>query len=174
MDKKSRVAAALGIVGGAALLTADLLSKRGRQVVRINQEMPAAAPEVIDLIKQVEREPELIPIISSVSVQSRSDSDVIYTVRASPPLPASVRYRKWWDDAVPSIHWESLCGTLGFHHQGQIQFTAANGRSIAHLRSEHWVTAPAIGRVVTPISAPVIRTELAAWLRNIAEELARR
>lgn len=174
MNSKSCLATAIGVTGGIALLLVDSLSKRGRQVIRIDQEMPAPASDVIDLIKQVEREPEMIPTISSVTVHERTPSEVIYTVRAMPPLPASVRYRKWWDDAAPAVYWESQRGTAGFHHRGEIHFTEHDGKSVAHLWSEHWITTPFVGRLATPAASPLLKNELAAWLKNLADELTGR
>ncbi|MBI2844895.1 MAG: hypothetical protein HYX78_15995 [Armatimonadetes bacterium] len=173
MNKRSQIAAAGALAAGAGLVLLDVLSKPRKEVLFLDREMPVPASHVLDLIKQVEREQELIPIISSVTVHSRTECDVHYTVRAFPPFPASVRYRKWWDESGPAVYWESECGTLGFHHIGQIRFTQEKGRSVAHLRSEHWITMPIFGRLTAPAISQVMRCELDTWLERLAGELKR-
>lgn len=173
MDKKKGLAVA-GAVAAGGLILADVLLKRRKEVILIDREMPAPPEQVIDLIMQVERESEFIPIVSSVRVYDRGADDVGYLVKAAYPMPASVRYRKWRIRNPPAVYWESEQGTFGFHNNGEIAFTEENGRVMAHLKSEHWVTAPVIGRLSAPAVAPILQTELEAWLDNLARELGRR
>lgn len=173
MIDRSRLAMAGGIAVGIALLAGDRLAKRRKELIILSQPMPTPAADVVDLIKQVELEPQFIPVISSVTVHDRTDCDVHYTVSAASRLPA-VRYRKWWNEALPAVYWESEQELMGFHHAGSIYFTEQNGKSTAHLISEHWITAPVIGRIAAPFAVPVFRSEFEAWLKNLAEELGRR
>ena len=174
MGKRSRVIAAGGIAVGAALLLVDRFARRRKQVVTLNQEMAAPASAVIDLIKQVEREKEFIPLVSSVRVLERTNSEVRYIVRLRPPLPGAVRYGKWWIENPPAVYWRSEGGTMGFQHRGEIHFTERGGSCTIHLRSEHWMTAPLAGRLAGPAVTPIIRAQLEAWLKHLADELLRK
>jgi len=173
MDEKSRLILFGGVAAGVALLLADRLIERNRELIALSQPMPAPASDVFELLKQVELESEMIPAIESVTVHDRTDCDVHYTVRAASPIGA-VRYRKWWDSSLPAVYWESERGSLGFHHVGSIHFTEQDGKSVAHLVSEHWMTAPVIGRLASPVAGLYLRPEFEIWLKNISEELGRR
>jgi hypothetical protein len=174
MDTKSRLALAAGAATCLALVIMDRVAGRKKQLLVIEQDMPSPAARVLDAVKQVEREPEMIPIVSSVEILSKTDAEVNYTVRTKGCCPATVRYRKWWDESIPAVYWRSVEGTAGFHHEGSIHFTEKDGKSVAYLMSWHWVTAPLVGRLTTPMLKSVIKAELEAWLRNIADELTKR
>jgi len=173
MDKRSKVLAGIGVAVGAVTLAVDRFAKRRRCLVTVSQQMPASASAVLDLMKQVEREPEFIPIVSSVRVLERTGTHVRYTLRAARPLPGAVRYGKWWDESPPAVHWRSERGTMGFQHRGEVRFTEVDGGCVAHLWSEHWFMAPLAGRLAAPAAAPIVRAQLAAWLANLAAELAK-
>jgi hypothetical protein len=147
--------------------------KRNKELIILSQPMPVPAADVVELVKQVELEPGFIPMIAEVTVHNRTDCDVHYTVRTAMQIPA-VRYRKWWNEALPAVYWESENGTMGFHNVGSIYFTEEAGKSVAHLISEHWVTAPIIGRIAAPCASLVLRSEFESWLKNLSEELGRR
>jgi len=170
VDTRARFMLAGGLATGIALAIADSYADRKRYSIKLDKEMPASASEVVEIIKQVENEKDLIPIIADVIVHEASEDCVSYSVRTETGIPASARYKKCWDD-TPAVYWWSESGTAGFHHAGEITFTEENGRTIAHLRSEHWLTAPIIGRAIGPAILPAIRSELQSWLDNIAKKL---
>lgn len=172
MNTRSYLATAGGAAAGA-LLIVDLLAPRKRQIVTLEVNMPAPAKDVISLIKQVEREPEFIPLISSVTVHERGDMEARYTVNTSAGLPGSVRYRKWWDEAEPGVWWRSERGAFGFHNEGCIRFEDSDDGCRAILRSEHWITMPFIGRAAARAAVPIIASAMEVWLRRLADELER-
>jgi hypothetical protein len=172
MRKQTVIVLATGALAGAGLVLLDSLAGRKKHVITIEQEMPVPARKVIDLIKQVEREPESIPIISSVTLHSRTELSARYTVRVASMMPACVNYRKWWDYEAAAVYWTSQSGTLGFHNNGEIIFTEKNGGSVARLTSEHWLTAPVVGRISSVAATPIIKVSLENWLKYLAEELS--
>lgn len=172
MRKQTGIVLATGALAGAGVVLLDSLAGRKKHVINIEQEMPVPARQVIVLIKQVEREPEFIPIISSVTLHSWTELSARYTVRVASLMPAFVNYRKWWDYEAPAVYWTSQSGTLGFHNNGEILFTDKNGRSVANLRSEHWLTTPVVGRISSAVATPIIKVSLENWLKHLAEELS--
>jgi hypothetical protein len=174
MDVKARFALAGGVATGLALIILDRIVSREKQLIALEQEMPVPAARVVDLIMQVEHEHELIPLISSVEVHEKTNTDVHYTIRAAGGIPGTVKYIKTRDETLPAVYWHSMKGTMGFHHEGGIHFTESDGRSDAYLWSAHWMTIPLLGRVIAPMLTPAIRSGLEVWLKRIAEVLKAR
>ena len=113
----------------------------------------------------------MVPFISSVTVHERSKSSVRYTVQAAAGVPAAVHYFKMWDYDEPAVYWCSERGTLGFHHNGVIRFVEKNGQCEAQLSSEHWLTAPLIGRLTGSVLKAAMETALEIWFRRISSLL---
>lgn len=173
MEKRSTLPFAAGVAAGVVLLMLDAVTARRKEIITIDQDMPVPPERVADLIMEVERETAMIPIINSVTVHSRTESEVVYSVRAVDPLPVTVRYRKWREKEPTSVRWETQSGTFGFREDGEITFTEYDGRCVAHLKSEHWVTTPIAGRIAAPAATGILRAELEVWLKHLSEELKR-
>ncbi len=171
MEVKSRWVLAGGIAAGLSLIVFDRLAEHEHKVIMLSQEMPVPSLQVFELIKQVENEPDLIDFITSVEILEQAENCVRYTVKTVGAFPAVVTYKKWWDDELPAVYWESEKGTAGFHHKGSIHLLDCNDHSEAYLRSEHWITAPVIGRIAGPMITPVIESQLSLWLKNITAKV---
>ncbi len=171
MERKSGLSLAAGIATGAVLLALDALAERKKEIVELEQYMPASPEWVIDLIMQVEREPEFIPIISGVKILGREPKEVTYEVQAARLLPLSVRYRKWREGSPPVVRWTTVRGAFGFREDGEITFKVQGRGCVARLRSEHLVDAPIAGRFAGPAATGVIRPQLREWLRRLSETL---
>lgn len=173
MDTRSRLLLAAGAATCLALVVMDRVVGKKKKLLIVEQDMPVPAEAVIEAVKQVENEAQLVPRVSAVDVNQRNDEQVIYTLHGG-CCCASVRNRKWWDESIPAVYWETLNAPAGFHEEGSIHFAEKDGSSSVYLTSWHWVTTPIIGRITTLLISPILKGEFRAWLKNLSDSLTKR
>jgi len=164
MDR-SKLIAGLGL--GAAVGLLAVLARRRTDRLELFRTLPAPPQDVVELVAQVEREPELIPGVVAVRVLERTDDCVRYRVQLAGG--AWVRYSKTWDG--DRIAWSSEAGTLGVDQTGILQLTPVPGGTDVHLTVETSFDAPGIGRLAAAGSHPFASYALSAWLDNLARAL---
>jgi ribosome-associated toxin RatA of RatAB toxin-antitoxin module len=170
-DKTKRT---ITITGSALALAsigfAAVRASRHPVVVKVAQDFHVPAERVIDLIKQVDREPEFIPMVSRVDVLEQEQDHVTYQVHLNLPAPMQVLYTKWWDYNEKLVAWKSHSGSLDVFHKGEIKFEDTDRGCRAYLVSEHKFSAPG-GGVMTQASKYPMQWAMKTWMERLAKLL---
>lgn len=141
--------------------------RRGADRVEVRHILPAGPEEVAALIGQVEREPEFIPGVRSVTVLERGPDRARYRVDLVGGF--RVRYRKTWSGG--RVAWTSEDGSLGVRQAGRIDLIDRVGSTDARLRVETAFDAPGIGPLAAAASHPFAAYAFRAWLVNLGRAL---
>lgn len=153
-------------LGFAAAVAA--LSRRKTDRVEVRHTLPAPPEEVVALIAQVEREPELIPGVQSVTVLERGPGWARYRVGLAGG--AWVRYHKTWEAC--RIAWTSEDGTLGVRQTGLMRLTGREGYTDVEMTVETAFDAAGIGALAAAGSHPFAAYAFRAWMENLGRALA--
>lgn len=167
MNKRT---AALGAIGLGLAAISEWMRRNGN-ADRVEQRhtMPAAPDAVINLVRQVWREPEFIPGVVRVDVLDTAPDSVRYRVHFAGGAFA-VYCKTWQGDRIA---WNSEDGTLGLVQTGMMRLTPENGVTHVHLTVQTAFDAPVVGTVAAAGSHLYAAPAFRAWLVNLGRELAR-
>jgi hypothetical protein len=165
MKKKGWIAAALALAAFA------LLKRRPSTYLSLKFETSADPDLLLDLVSQVEREPEFIPLVSFVSLESDENDEKVYRVHAKiVGLSPWARFRKRIHRGERRAEWTTLSGFLGFRQNGSLEFRRRGETTDIALVAE--TSFPrGIGAFLAPLSLPILACQFQRWITNlIAEE----
>jgi hypothetical protein len=128
-----------------------------------------ADPEsLLDLVSQVEREPEFVPTVTSVEVEKREGDTVQYRVETRiAGVPGWARFRKRVSVAEGSAEWETLDGAYGFRQAGLLVCERENQRTVTTVQTETACSIPVIGPVLAHFSTPFLTPIFLNWIKNL-------
>ncbi len=163
-----------GALAGVAAY-AFLASRPSR--VTVTREMDAhSTPQAwLDLVADVEREPEFIPFVTRVDVEDRRGEWTRYVVRLNGAgvtgwMRFEKRVRAEGADAGEAT-WRSMGGTLGAGQWGRLTVTRRDERIRVTARATTRFAAPFIGPLLTHASAPFVVYAFMKWLETMEREL---
>jgi ribosome-associated toxin RatA of RatAB toxin-antitoxin module len=163
------------IIGaGIGVSLAKIIRNGG--VVRIHMRRRVTAPpaEIIDLISQVEREPELIPLVRSVEVMERRGDQVKYIAEFGLGFNViQASYRKSWNVKKQKVNWQSESASHHLKHSGQIEFRTVDGVTYAHLITEYSFGIPVAGPLIAMLSEWAVVGALSTWLHRLNRDAIR-
>ncbi len=170
MEKK-RTAGAMAGAALAAAVVGEIIRRNGYAVnIRLRRVIHAEPRAIIDLVRQVEREVELIPAVRKVAVIERSDEEARYRVDGTSPLgPWWVVYTKWWDYEANTVGWASDEGAFGLTQRGRMNLEPVPEGTEVILTAEYTSLLPVVGPAVAAIGRRLlVEPNFTAWLKNIA------
>lgn len=173
MEKK-RTAGAMAGAALAAAVVGEVLRRNGYSVsVCLRRTIPADLQAIIDLVRHVERENELIPAIRKVTVLEESAEAVRYRVDGASPIgPWWATYHKWWDYEAGTVGWASDEGAFGLKQRGRMNLEPVAEGTEVLLTSEFTSIWPVVGPAVAAMGKRVlVEPNFEAWLDNIAQTL---
>ncbi|MBW3622694.1 MAG: hypothetical protein KY468_04715 [Armatimonadetes bacterium] len=160
-----------GLLAGAAYAYCSLRPAR----VKVSSSMPGDPDELLRLVAQVEREPELIPFVIHVQVEGREDEEVQYRVDVGVAgIPGWARFRKRIRPEEGYAEWTTLDGVLEFDQRGRIVCDPVPGRPdrfITTVTAETRFRLPLLGSVLAHASRPFLTYTFSAWLQNLEAAL---
>lgn len=170
MEKK-RTAGAMAGAALAAAVVGEMLRRSGYSVrVALKRVIHADKEAIIDLVRQVDREVQLIPTIRSVSILESSPEGVRYRVEGASPLGAWwAEYHKWWDYEAGTIGWASDKGAFGLRQRGRMNLEPVPEGTEVTLTTEYTSIAPVVGPAIAAAGKTLlVHPNFQAWLDNIA------
>jgi hypothetical protein len=161
--------ASIGALALAGVAVSEWWRRNGACArLQLTHFLPAEPAEIVDLVRQVEREPEFIPGVERVDILESNGDWIRYQVHLL--AGASATFRKTWDG--DKIAWASEGGTLGLRQTGLMELQPVSGGTDVHLTVETGFDAPVIGPLATCGSIPYLDVSFTRWLENLGQELA--
>jgi hypothetical protein len=156
------------IVGGtlAGAYCALLASRPAR--VRVASPVLSDPETLLDLVAQVEREPELIPFVQHVRVEDRADDTVRYRVEViAAGIPGWARFQKAIRHREGRADWTTLDGMLGFDQEGRFVCERGGGGTRVVISATTRFKLPVLGALLAHASSPVLAYAFSRWLENL-------
>jgi hypothetical protein len=137
--------------------------------LRLSQPSAAAPTALAALVREVERETELVPGVRRVTVLERSQTRVRYEVRGlTCGLPWAVRFRKEWE-RDSRFEWRAEGGAGWPEQRGVLWLQPQGGGTLLELRAWTRSRLPLLGGLATLLVNPLfLAPTFSAWLRNLA------
>lgn len=173
MEKK-RTAGAMAGAALAAAVVGEMLRRSGYSVrVALKRVIRADKEAIIDLVRQVDREVQLIPAIRGVSILETSPEGVRYRVEGTSSLGAWwAEYHKWWDYEAATIGWASDRGAFGLRQRGRMNLEPVPEGTEVVLTTEYTSIVPVVGPAIAAAGKTLlVEPNFRAWLDNIAATL---
>jgi hypothetical protein len=128
-----------------------------------------ADPEaLLDLVSQVEREPEFVPSVTSVKVEERQGDSVRYRVETRiAGAPGWARFRKSIRPIEGVAEWETLEAAFGFRQTGILICERENQRTVTSVQTETACEIPALGPALARLSVPFLAPIFLKWVKNL-------
>ena len=156
------------IVGGA--LTGAYCAFFASRPARVRATSPVISdPEaLLDLVAQVEREPEFIPFVQHVRVEDRTGDTVRYRVEVSVAgIPGWARFQKAIRPQEGRADWTTLDGMFGFDQEGRFVCERGEGGTRVVITATTRFRLPVLGPLLAHASSPVLAYAFSRWLENL-------
>jgi hypothetical protein len=137
--------------------------------LHLSQEAAAPAAAIAALVRDVERETELVPGVRRVNVRERGPAWVRYEVHGIAfGLPWAVRFRKEWDGDA-RFEWRAEGGTGWPQQHGVLELLPQGTGTRLELYARTRSGLPLLGGLATLLVNPLfLAPAFSAWLRNLA------
>lgn len=140
--------------------------------VRVTAVQDVEPEPLLDLVSQVEREPEFIPTVQDVQVEDRLGETVRYRVEVQAlGIPAWARFQKRIRPDEGWAVWFTLEGMLGMEQRGRFYSIREGGHTLTTIDTETRFNLPLLGPLLAHGSRPFLSFAFAAWLRNLEAHL---
>jgi hypothetical protein len=124
--------------------------------------------DLLDLVAQVEREPELVPSVTSVNVEERRGDAVQYRVETRiMGAPGWALFRKRINTPEGYAEWETLAAAYGFRQTGLLICERENERTITTVQTENSYRIPVIGPALAHLCTPFLAPIFLKWIKNL-------
>lgn len=151
------------LVGGAYALLASRPS-----CVRVSVPVEADPESLLNLVAQVEREPEFIPFVEAVQVERREGEEMRYRVEVrAAGIPGWARFQKSVRPADGRAEWTTLDGVLGFDQRGRFVWEGHSAGGTVTVTTTTRFHLPLIGPILAHLSAPALAFAFTAWVKNL-------
>ena len=150
-----------GALAGAAY--AVMATRPAR--IRISVPAEGSPEDLMHLVEQVEREPELIPFVEAVKVRSRDEDSVQYRVEVSVGgIPGWAEFHKRICPEEGHAEWVTCEATLHFDQRGRIFCEEKEGKRFLSLVTDTRFHLPVVGQILAHLSTPVLTYAFGEWL----------